>query len=98
MKNRLEVIKTEEDVFLLKPSPKKKMESPKQGKMPKLTSSKLASTKWRMTNSNGNLVDGGTLKKKNNGNRKDSTSRIEVDYEAIEKERQREILVSQIIN
>ena len=96
MKKRFEDLKTEENVLLLKPSPKKKMESPKQGKLPKLTSSKLASTKWRLTSSNGSLMDSGTLKKKNNANRRDfsSTSRIEVDYEAIEKERQRELLVS----
>ena len=105
MKGRLEELKKEEEVFVLKSSPKK-VESPKgkshknnqQHQGPKFTSSKLASTKWRTTNSNINLTDG-PFRRRSNADKKSDTSatgRIEVDYEAIEEERQKEILVSKL--
>ena len=105
IKGRLEELKKEEEVFVLKPSPKK-VESPngkshkknQQHQGPKFMSSKLASTKCRTTNSNINLTDGPLRRRSNAGKKSDTsaTGRIEVDYEAIEEERQKEVLVSKL--
>lgn len=90
---RLNTLKKDEE-FLLKPSPKKhnnkNTDSPRS-RVPKFTSSKLAANKNRSSNIGGSDVS--LFKKKGlSSDKNNSSSRVELNYEAIEEERQREVM------